>query len=35
VRFMPPLLVTRSDVDEAVALLEASLVEAAEGSTAR
>ena len=28
VRFMPPLLVTRAEVDEAVALLEASLVEA-------
>jgi 4-aminobutyrate aminotransferase len=28
VRFMPPLLVTRSEVDEAMTLLEASLVEA-------
>jgi len=28
VRFMPPLLITRGDVDEAVTLLEASLVEA-------
>lgn len=28
IRFMPPLVVTRGDVDEAVALLEASLVEA-------
>jgi len=28
VRFMPPLLVTRGEVDEAVALIEASLVEA-------
>jgi 4-aminobutyrate aminotransferase len=31
VRFMPPLLVTRGEVDEAVAVLEASLVEAQEG----
>jgi 4-aminobutyrate aminotransferase len=31
VRFMPPLLVTEAQVDEAVALLEASLVEAREG----
>jgi 4-aminobutyrate aminotransferase len=31
VRFMPPLLVTKADVDEAVTLLEASLVEAREG----
>jgi 4-aminobutyrate aminotransferase len=31
VRFMPPLLVTRAEVDEAVTLLEASLVEAQEG----
>jgi 4-aminobutyrate aminotransferase len=31
VRFMPPLLVTKGDVDEAVTLLEASLVEAKEG----
>jgi 4-aminobutyrate aminotransferase len=31
VRFMPPLLVTNADVDEAVTLLEASLVEAMEG----
>jgi len=29
VRFMPPLLITKGDVDEAVTLLEASLVEAA------
>jgi 4-aminobutyrate aminotransferase len=28
VRFMPPLLVTKGDVDEAISLLEASLVEA-------
>jgi 4-aminobutyrate aminotransferase len=31
VRFMPPLLATRGDVDEAITLLEASLVEAQEG----
>jgi 4-aminobutyrate aminotransferase len=31
VRFMPPLLVTRGEVDEAIAILEASLVEAVEG----
>jgi len=31
VRFMPPLLITRGDVDEAMTLLEASLVEAKEG----
>ena len=31
VRFMPPLLVTKGDVDEAVALLEASLTEANDG----
>jgi 4-aminobutyrate aminotransferase len=31
VRFMPPLLVTRGEVDEAITLLEASLVEAKEG----
>jgi 4-aminobutyrate aminotransferase len=31
VRFMPPLLVTKAQVDEAVAILEASLVEAKEG----
>ena len=31
VRFMPPLLVTRADVDEALTILEASLVEAKEG----
>jgi 4-aminobutyrate aminotransferase len=31
VRFMPPLLVTKTDVDEAVTLLEASLSEAEEG----
>jgi 4-aminobutyrate aminotransferase len=31
VRFMPPLLATKGDVDEAVTLLEASLVEAKEG----
>jgi 4-aminobutyrate aminotransferase len=31
VRFMPPLLVTRAEVDEAVALFEASLAEAQEG----
>ena len=28
VRFMPPLLITRADVDEAMGLLETSLVEA-------
>jgi 4-aminobutyrate aminotransferase len=33
VRFMPPLLVTKSEVDEAVTLLEASLVEATAGAT--
>jgi 4-aminobutyrate aminotransferase len=32
VRFMPPLLVTKAEVDEAVTLLEASLVEAKEGA---
>ncbi len=32
VRFMPPLLVTKGEVDEAVTLLEASLVEAKEGA---
>jgi 4-aminobutyrate aminotransferase len=31
VRFMPPLLVTRAQVDEAMAILETSLVEAREG----
>jgi 4-aminobutyrate aminotransferase len=31
VRFMPPLLVTKAEVDEAMALLEASLAEANEG----
>jgi 4-aminobutyrate aminotransferase len=31
VRFMPPLLVTRAEVDEAMALFEASLAEALEG----
>jgi 4-aminobutyrate aminotransferase len=31
VRFMPPLLVTRAEVDEAVALFEASLAEAKGG----
>jgi 4-aminobutyrate aminotransferase len=31
VRFMPPLLITDADVDEAITLLEASLVEAKEG----
>jgi len=30
VRFMPPLLITRGDVDEAIGLLEQSLVEALE-----
>jgi 4-aminobutyrate aminotransferase len=34
VRFMPPLLVTRAEVDEAVALLEASLAEAQGGLAA-
>ena len=34
VRFMPPLLVTTADVDEAVTLLEASLVEAADAAPA-
>jgi 4-aminobutyrate aminotransferase len=33
VRFMPPLLVTRDDVDEAMTLLEASLAEAEEGAS--
>ena len=28
VRFMPPLLITRADVDEAMTILEASLAEA-------
>jgi 4-aminobutyrate aminotransferase len=32
VRFMPPLLVTRAEVDEAITLLEASLVEAADAA---
>jgi 4-aminobutyrate aminotransferase len=32
VRFMPPLLVTKAEVDEAMAILEASLVEALEGT---
>ena len=32
VRFMPPLLVTTAEVDEAVTLLEASLVEAVEAA---
>jgi 4-aminobutyrate aminotransferase len=32
VRFMPPLLITRGDVDEAITLLEASLAEAREGA---
>jgi 4-aminobutyrate aminotransferase len=32
VRFMPPLLVTKAEVDEAVTLLEASLVQALEGA---
>ena len=31
IRFMPPLLITKRDVDEALAILEASLVEAADG----
>jgi 4-aminobutyrate aminotransferase len=31
VRFMPPLMITKRDVDEALAILEASLVEAAAG----
>ncbi|HUL79061.1 MAG TPA: aminotransferase class III-fold pyridoxal phosphate-dependent enzyme, partial [Vicinamibacteria bacterium] len=31
VRFMPPLLITRGDVDEAITLLETSLVEAQGG----
>ncbi len=31
VRFMPPLLITSADVDEAITILEASLVEAKEG----
>ncbi len=35
VRFMPPLLVTKGDVDEALTLLEASLVEAAAGAAGR
>jgi 4-aminobutyrate aminotransferase len=33
VRFMPPLLVTRADVDEAVSILEPSLVEARDGTS--
>jgi 4-aminobutyrate aminotransferase len=33
VRFMPPLLITRADVDEALSILEPSLVEAREGTT--
>jgi 4-aminobutyrate aminotransferase len=33
VRFMPPLVATTADVDEAIALLEASLVEALEGAS--
>ena len=33
VRFMPPLMVTMRDVDEALAILEASLVEARAGAT--
>jgi len=32
VRFMPPLLITKGDVDEAVTLLEASLVEASDAA---
>jgi 4-aminobutyrate aminotransferase len=32
VRFMPPLMITKDDVDEALTILEASLVEAVEGS---
>jgi 4-aminobutyrate aminotransferase len=32
VRFMPPLLVTKADVEEAIALLEASLAEAVEAT---
>ena len=35
VRFMPPLLVTRDEVDEAMTLLEASLAEAEEGASGR
>jgi 4-aminobutyrate aminotransferase len=31
VRFMPPLMITESDVDEALAILEGSLVEAGDG----
>ncbi len=33
VRFMPPLLITRADVDEALSILEPSLIEALTGST--
>ncbi len=32
VRFMPPLLITKADVDEALSILEPSLVEAREGA---
>jgi 4-aminobutyrate aminotransferase len=32
VRFMPPLMITKGDVDEAFSILEASLVEALDGS---
>jgi 4-aminobutyrate aminotransferase len=32
VRFMPPLMITKDDVDEALTILEASLDEALEGS---
>jgi 4-aminobutyrate aminotransferase len=31
VRFMPPLMATKEDVDEALSILEASLVEAVDG----
>jgi 4-aminobutyrate aminotransferase len=31
VRFMPPLMITKDDVDEAFTILEASFVEALEG----
>jgi 4-aminobutyrate aminotransferase len=35
IRFMPPLLISRSQVDEAIALLETSLIEAIAGQTTR
>ena len=35
VRFMPPLMITKADVDEALSILEPSLVEAMEGTARR